>query len=218
MFSRKYLFETRSTRLKRNFVRFLIIFLVTSSCLSLICIYIPMYGQKKSKEADEFYFQKSPDLIAVYTGDSGRIDYSLEILKSHPSSKLFISGVYAKNSLSTILKEQGIIIQADDYLSQKAHNIELDYLARNTIENVLATLNYLENNKNLKNVLIISSDYHIYRISKIVDTLKGNMDIDVHYKATDSDYMDLRNIKLLFKEFYKFIKTSTFLMFWDSNR
>jgi uncharacterized SAM-binding protein YcdF (DUF218 family) len=217
MFSKKYLFETRSTRFKRNLFRGVIGVLFVMFSFSLVCIYIPIYGQKMSKEADEFFFKKSPDLIAVYTGDSGRINHSLEVLKEHPSSKLFISGVYAKNSLTTILKQRGIITSVDDYLSKEAHNIELDYLARNTIENVLATLNYLEDNRNLKHILIISSDYHIYRISKIVDTLKGNLEIDIHYKATKSDYTDLRNIKLLFKEFYKLIKASTFLMFWETN-
>lgn len=217
MFSRRYLFETRSTRFKRNVFKSFILGLIFLFCISLVCIYIPIYGQEKSKEADNFFFKKSPDLIAVYTGDSGRIDYSLEILKKHPSSKLFISGVYAKNSLATILKERGSIVSVDDYLTQEAHNIELDYLARNTIENVLATLKFLESNKNLKNILIVSSDYHIYRISKIVETLKGSADIDIHYTSTETDYTQLRNIKLLFKEFYKFIKTSTFLLFWETN-
>ena len=35
------------------------------------------------------------------------------------------------------------------------------------------------------------------------------------YESIKTDYTNIKNIKKLVKEVYKFFKTSTFLMFWD---
>lgn len=215
MFKKKYIFETRSTRSKRLIETFAFSFVLIVICFGLLCAYIPIYAKKQNESANHAFFQKAPDLIAVFTGDSGRIALALEKAKQYPSARVFITGVYAKNNLSTLLVKQGRNISVDEYLEEQSHHIELDYLARNTIENGLATLHYIEKMGSAKRVLIISSDYHMFRISKIMNTLNQNPETQFFYESIETSYTNYSNIKKLVKEVYKFFKSSTFLLFWD---
>jgi len=184
--------------------------------LVLLCIYIPIFAKNQSEISKLAFFKKAPDVIAVYTGDVGRIDYTLKKADKYPSSKIFISGVYAKNNLKTLLVKQGTNLSVEEFLEQESHHIELDYLARNTIENALGTIHYLQKLGNHKNILIISSDYHIFRINRILQALTSEDDqYQFYFESVKTDYTKWRNIKILFKEVYKLIKTSTFLLFWD---
>jgi uncharacterized SAM-binding protein YcdF (DUF218 family) len=187
-------------------------------CVSvlLLCVYIPIHATNQKELASQKLHQKAPDVIAVFTGDSGRIDYTLKKADKYPSAKIFISGVHARNNLKILLEKQGRNISVEDYLEQESHHIELDYLARNTVENGIATLNYLIQNPEYKNILIISSDYHILRIGLIMKTLvNSEEELQFYYESIESDYSKWRNLKKLFKEVYKILKTSTFLLFWD---
>lgn len=216
MFTKKYVFETKKTRTARIISSVVFVSLVIITAFSLMAIYIPIFAKNQKRIADENFFQRSPDVIAVFTGDVGRIDYALKKGEKSPSTKIFITGVYVKNSLKTLLEKQGKNISVDDYLEQESHHVEIDYLARNTIENGLATLRFMNRLDSHKNVLIISSDYHIFRISRIMNALKDeNSEYNFYYDSIPSDYSKTANLKKLIKEVYKFFKTSTFLMFWD---
>jgi uncharacterized SAM-binding protein YcdF (DUF218 family) len=216
LFTKKYIFETKKTRAKR--ITESIFFILIALCISfsLLCVYLPIYAKKQNEITEQAFFKRSPDLIAVFTGDTGRIDFTLKKAEKNPSSIIFITGVYAKNNLEILLKKQGKNISIDEYLEQESHHIELDYLARNTIENGLATLNYIKTLPATQKILIISSDYHIFRISKIMDALKDqNSEVEFYYESIPMDYTKFKNIQKLAKEVYKFVKASTFLFFWD---
>ena len=116
----------------------------------------------------------------------------------------------------TLLNKQGSNISVDEFLEQESHHIELEYLARNTVENGLATMNYLRKLEGHKNVLIISSDYHILRIALILNTLKQNGKYNFYFESIPHDYTDIRNLRKLFKEVYKLLRTTTFLLFWNN--
>ena len=213
MFSKKYVFETKYTRSRRTIINLILMsgFLLFS--IFLLCIYIPRYAKNNKEKTELAFYQKAPDVIAVFTGDKGRIDYAFKMAEKYPSVKIFITGVYAKNSLTTLLKKQGKNISVEEFLTQESHHIELDYLARNTVENGIATINYLKRIKKAKNVVIVSSDYHILRISLIMNTLTD--DYNFYYDSISGDYSNTRDLKILFKEVFKLLKTSTFLLFWD---
>jgi uncharacterized SAM-binding protein YcdF (DUF218 family) len=182
----------------------------------LLCVYLPTYAKEQNEITKLAFFKKSPDLIAVYTGDSGRLDYTFKKIEMYPSSKVFISGVYAKNNLKTLVDKQGRDISVEEFLRTEGHHIEIDYLARNTVENAIATYNYLSRLKGHKNILIISSDYHIRRISLILNRLKSeNENYNFYFESIPMDYSETRNLKKLFKEVYKLIRTTTFLIFWN---
>ncbi len=216
MFNRKYIFESKSTRSRRLF-RNLVLFLgAISATFVLLCIYLPIYAKDQNEITKLAFFKKSPDLIAVYTGDSGRLDYTFKKIENYPSSKVFISGVYAKNNLKTLVDKQGRDISVEEFLRTEGHHIEIDYLARNTVENAIATFNYLASLKAHKNILIISSDYHIRRISLILNRLQSeNENYNFYFESIPMDYTETRNLKKLFKEVYKLIRTTTFLIFWN---
>ena len=179
-------------------------------------VYLPIYAKNQNEISEQVFFQRTPDVIAVFTGDIGRIAHTLKKAEKYPATKIFITGVYAKNSLKTLLEKQGRDISVDDYLVEESHHIELDYLARNTIENGLATIRFLQKHEAHTKVLIVSSDYHIFRISRIMNALKDeNSKYEFYYESIPSDYTNMSSITKLVKEVYKFFKTSTFLMFWD---
>lgn len=218
MFSKKYVFETRYTRSKRLVRNVFLSFLTFCVASLLLTIYLPMYAKKQEEISSKAFFQKSPDLIAVFTGDGGRIDHALKLAEKHPSAKLFITGVYVKNNLEILLRNQGTGLSVEEYLEQESHHIEIDYLARNTVENGIATLRYAQELPAVQNILIISSDYHIFRINLIMETLRSkNQDFSFYYEAVAGNYTEWRSIKILMKEVYKLLKTSTFLLFWDKD-
>jgi uncharacterized SAM-binding protein YcdF (DUF218 family) len=219
VFNKKYVFETKYTRSKRRYRNAFFLFLLFCTSYLLLSIYIPIYAKKQNEASAQAFYQKSPDVIAVYTGDSGRLAYTFEKADKYPSSKIFISGVYSKNNLRILLNNQGANLSVDEFLEQESHHIELEYLARNTVENGIATLNYLRSleNEGLKNILVISSDYHILRIALILKTLNTDKKYNFHFESISHDYSEIRNLKVLFKEVYKLLRTSTFLFFWDNN-
>lgn len=217
MFDKKYVFETKYTRSKRRYRNSFLLFALFCTTYILTSIYIPIFAQKENERSAQAFYQKSPDVIAVYTGDSGRLDYTFKKADKYPSSKIFISGVYSKNNLMTLLKNQGTGLSVEEFLEQESHHIELEYLARNTVENGLATVNYLRKLDGHRNILVISSDYHILRISLILKTLKDTEDYNFYFESIPHDYTEMRNLKKLFKEVYKLLRTTTFLFFWDEN-
>lgn len=217
MFYKKYVFESKRTRSARFLNSLLAITIISTSVITLLCIYIPQFAQDQNEIAGQAFFKRTPDVIAVFTGDSGRIDYTFKKAEKYPSAKVFITGVYSKNTLKTLLHRQGKNLSVEEFLDQESHHIELDYLARNTIENGLATLHFVNKTSEVKekNILIISSDYHILRVSMIMDTLNDNPNNHFYYESISSDYRKISNIKKLLKEVYKTLKASAFLSLWD---
>ncbi len=216
MLRRKYIFESKHQQ-KRSFKFKLFLFSIIGILFFYITLtlYLPFYAKNKNSLTNEYYFKKTPDAIFVYTGDSGRLDKAFQMAQKYPASQIFISGVYAKNSLKTLLTKQGKDISVDNFLEQEKHHITLDYLARNTVENVLASLNYLRKRHAYKDIIIISSDYHIFRISLIVNSLLGDAHYQFFYNGIEVDYTKWANIKKLFKETFKILKATTFLLFWE---
>ncbi|MCP4912407.1 MAG: YdcF family protein [Oligoflexia bacterium] len=212
MFSSKYIFETKNTRMMRylrNFIILMFIFVLTYLAAGYLFILSSDLETKKSKEA---FYKKAPDLIVVFTGDKGRIPYALKLAKEYKSSQVFITGVHNKNNLETLLEPLPI---KDEVNSE---NIEIDYLARNTIENAVATLRHLREKRGLKDILVISHDYHILRIKTILGAIRSDEDdYQFYFSAITTDYSISNNFKKLYKEVYKFLRSFLFLMIWDSD-
>ena len=145
----------------------------------------------------------------AFTGGPGRIEYAVKKAQEFKQPNVFISGVYEKNSVKTLMNPLHPNAAETDH-------IEIDYTARNTVENVVSTLKYLRSNRGLNKILIISSDYHIMRIKQIINTLSREDDkFEFYFSAVPSNYLHLRNIKLLYIETFKLVRTKIFLLFWD---
>ena len=84
-------------------------------------------------------------------------------------------------------------------------------------ENVFYTLEYIRNNQGINKVLIITNDYHVSRVKIISNSLKGeNEPYQFYFVGMESNYSKMRNIRILFKEVYKVIRTFFFLLLWET--
>jgi len=218
MFHRKYIFETKSTIFKRrlkNSVFYTFIFSIFFALGSSIFI---LYSNHHSNRASLVFYSKKPDLMAVFTGDSGRIPFALKLYHDFQFPKLFISGVYAKNTVDSILN-----YYKDENLDRNL--IEIDYQAKNTVGNIVSTLEYLKKNPTLTDILIITHDYHIMRSKYIMDFLtdseeqsqfiNGNVKVNIFFMGIPSDFSQLRTYKVLVFEMVKFLRLAWILTFGD---
>ncbi len=183
---------------------------------SILCVVFIIVSHNKTQETNEHFFKKSPDLIATFTGDMGRISYTIQkALEFNESTKIFISGVYNKNSVATLFKlEKNSLLQKQI----DPNRFEIDYYARNTFENVISTLRYLRQNHGIKEVMVISNDYHIMRIQSIFNKLTTkDAPYKFYYFGIKTKYNNWRNIKILYKEVYKLIRTYMFLLLFDTD-
>ena len=207
MLGKKYTFETKTTRLRRLLVSGVFLFALSFGVIVSFIVYIPIYAKMQKGRASGAFYQKSPDAIAVFTGDSGRISYALELLKKNPSSKLFISGVHAANSFKTLIEKQAGPITGGEVVNNVGMQVDLDYKSKNTFENVRETVRFLKNNSGFNKVLIISSDYHIMRIKLIIShEMNGNRP-EFYFDSVTNSYTSWNDIKKLLKESVKISRT-----------
>jgi len=210
MFKRKYIFETNHTRVARYFSNSLVFIVLLFFVYSLFCFIFIYVSKSENQFSQTHLYNRAPDLISVFTGDAGRIPYALKKSKEYKQTKIFITGVYSRNTVETLLKplhESSLIDK---------NFLEIDYQARNTVENVLSTLRYMRTNQGIKKVLVISHDYHIMRIKLLFNNLKNrNSQYEIFFHGIKTDYSNFRNIKILYKEVFKLIRTYGFILFWD---
>ncbi len=183
---------------------YLLSFVVFWLILGWFFIRLSIQMNEKSKE---MLVQHGPDLIAVFTGDSGRIPMALKVAKKYKSASIFITGVNERNKIDDLIKP----LEMEEHYPK--NKFEIDYLAKNTIENVISTLRYLQKNPDMKNILIISHDYHILRISLIMRQFLGaNSNYHFYYSGIPTKFSEFRNIRILSKEIIKWIRT--YVIFW----
>jgi len=211
MFGPKYIFETRGTRTLR-YTRNTLILLLTLFFIYLIAGYFfILFSFNENNESKQRFFKDAPDLIVIFTGQSGRIPYGMSLAKKYNQSNIFITGVYEKNSVQTLLAP----LELEDKIDRNL--LDIDYYARNTVENCLSTLRYLRKKKGFKNILVISHDYHILRIQTIFHSIMmKDDDYNIYYSGVETNYTKWKNLKILYTEVYKFIRTYAFLMVWDN--
>ena len=206
----RYIFETKNTRFRRhctNIVLFLVGFFVL---YSIVCLVFVDVSYDESRKSEAALFNRSPDLIVVFTGAKGRIPLAVEIARKYRQPRIFITGVFSKNSINTILGPSEFTKDIDrDFLT-------IDYLARNTFENALATYRYVQNNQGISKILIISHDYHIMRIKKLMEEIPMESNIyEFYYMGVETDYTSLKNVVTLYKEVFKLARTYIFLWIWN---
>ncbi|WP_408097754.1 YdcF family protein [Peredibacter sp. HCB2-198] len=206
MFGRKYTFESKTTRLRRLLLSGVFLACLTIALLVSFIVYIPIYAKMQKGRADGAFYQKSPDAIAVFTGDKGRIAYAMDLLKKNPTSKLFISGVHTANSVQTLINKQSNDSAAPE-INEPGVQVDLDYESKNTFENVRETVSYLKANPEIQQVLIISSDYHIMRIKLIISHFLSDSKQQFYFDSVPNTYTTWKDTKKLLKEAMKIVRT-----------
>lgn len=214
MLSKKYIFETKTTRFRRKVLGLFAILGLISAVYATLCFIIVQIAVSENHKSEVAFFQRAPDLIVIFTGDSGRIPLGLHKALEYRLPHVFITGVYNPNSIRTILRRQDNALLRE--IDIDSYFIEIDYWARNTIENVLSMTRYLHKKGGIKTVLIVSSDYHILRIKLILQMLHSPSDhYEYYFLHAPTNYHKWRNIKILLKEVFKSLKAFLFLMLWD---
>ena len=213
MFRAKYIFETRKTRMLRYLKGASILIFGTLFLYLVSGYFFILAGRKENQRTTEAFYQSRPDLIVVFTGAQGRIPHAIQQAKRFKQNHIFITGVNSENSVTTLITP----LQIDDELDPNL--LEIDYLARNTVENAIFTVRYLQKSPGFKRIMIVSHDYHILRIKTIINHItKDNLDqYEFYYESVISDYSETRNLKILYKEVYKWLRTLGFLVIWDVN-
>ena len=210
MFKKRYIFETKRTRIFRYLQNVGFISIVSIILYAITSLIFILLARNLNQETLQTFYNRSPDLIVVFTGDSGRIPLAVKLAKKYKQSNIFITGVYSKNSVDSLLKPLKLGGDFDPNL------LTIDYLARNTVENVLFTLRHLRERKGNKKVIIISHDYHMMRIKLIFNKLmEESDDYNLNFYSVETDFSSLRNVKIVSKEVYKWIRTYGFLLLWS---
>ena len=206
--------EAKFFRWIKKFFFGLILFAVLGF-LSLM-ITIPYYADRLVQDTKSLLYDEAPDVIIVFTGDQGRIEHALKLAEKHPSAKLYISGVFSKNSLITLVEENKIKLPSSKGIDWLSQNIEIDYAAQNTIGNVLMTLNFIRKNFLTGKILVVSSSYHFTRINLLFNFFthpKEKLTFIYDPVADQGTYFHkLRKVSL---EVLKFINTVMVLLLWD---
>lgn len=199
--SKRIFFKRKRSFFQRLFLRLMVLLILVSLFFSA-ATYLILHS---SEESDPVF---TPDLIAVFTGDKGRIPVALGWAKKE-QKPLFISGVmqeHTRQTLSAYFQEPHML---DDHL------IDVDAYSQNTIENVMATLSLLRREKKFKKVLVISHDYHLYRIKMIFEKLqREDESFVIAYYGVDSQKLNVRQLKIYMYEVLKILKTYAFILFW----
>jgi len=148
------------------------------------------------------------DAIVVLTGGSNRIDEGFNLLDKHLANKLFISGVYKTTDTKQLLNR---------WRKEEPHNLDccivLDFEAKNTIENVEETKEWLAK-ENYKSIYLVTSNYHMPRA--LLEFRKRLTNIKIHPypiipKTVNMNnwWQNNKNLIIISKEYTKYIIVKT---------
>ena len=143
--------------------------------------------------------KKEIEGIVVLTGDKFRILEGLKILNSEIGYKLLISGVNKEISIEEIKKEFPKFNQLFNCC------VELESISTNTFENVREIFFWKKNN-NIKNILLITSDYHLPRVELEVNRLLLDKETFYYGVKYDNQKINIR-MKKLIVEYIKYLRT-----------
>ena len=143
--------------------------------------------------------KKEIEGIVVLTGDKFRILEGLKILNSEIGYKLLISGVNKEISIEEIKKEFPKFNQLFNCC------VELESISTNTFENIREIFFWKKNN-NIKNILLITSDYHLPRVELEVNRLLLDEETFYYGVKYDNQKINIR-MKKLIVEYIKYLRT-----------
>ena len=101
--------------------------------------------------------------IIVLTGGKSRIEKGVDLLSKGYGDKLFISGVFMPSEIEakfSLEKEKKELFKCCVFFDQKS---------KNTLENAQEVDKWLNQNKNIKSIILISSYYHLPRSMMIFE-------------------------------------------------
>ena len=185
-----------------NFKKFLVFFIsiIIITFIWWLILIFNTFPKKFYINSDSFESSKS--VIVVLTGGKGRIDKGLELFERNYGKYLFISGVF---------KESEVKINnfVENKLKEKDCCVVVDNKAKNTFENALELTRWLDEKYDIKNIILVSSYYHLPRSYIVFKKLIKDKDIllsPVNYKINFNQNI-IFHAKLILLEYFKIIYT-----------
>ena len=159
------------------------------------------------------YFNSPPQIsgivgIVVLTGGKNRIEKGVDLLSKGYGDKLLISGVFMSSEIEekfSLEKEKNELFKCCVFFDQKS---------KNTLENAQEVAKWLNENKDIKSIILVSSYYHLPRSIMIFEK-KITSDVKI-YPVTAIQNNNFRNqfifhLKLIISEYFKVLYTIVFL-------
>ncbi len=136
------------------------------------------------------------DAIVVLTGDKGRLQEGLELLRKDAAKYLFISGVSHKVDFDTLAKNL-------PQMKNRAGFVVLGYQATNTMENALETAQWIKDNKQ-KSIRLVTSHYHMTRSLQEFEKALPKETVIIPHPVMSKKF-NFRTFKITMSEYHKFL-------------
>ena len=153
--------------------------------------------------------QKSQNIgIVVLTGGKNRIEKGVDLLSKGYGDKLLISGVFMPSEIEakfSLEKEKNELFKCC---------VSFDQKSRNTLETSQEVDKWLNQNKNIRSIILVCSYYHLPRSIMIFEKkIRSNVKV---YPKPAIQNINFRNqfffhLKLIISEYFKVIYTILFI-------
>jgi uncharacterized SAM-binding protein YcdF (DUF218 family) len=183
----------------------------------VICIIIlPIWSLKTFEQAMLSFKGPNPgraaaDCGVVLTGGAGRIREAISLFSQKKMRKMIISGVHQTSTLNDMFPEILFYPEID------LEDIVLERRSSTTESNAQQSLAVAEA-LNCKSVLLITSDYHLYRAYKtFAQVFPATLPVIPYAVSTDrlshkrKLWFDSRYWAIVFEEWYKYLFYSVFV-------
>lgn len=159
---------------------------------SLIIILFDIYDFYTfiNKQTNKINTYRGIDAIIVFTGGENRVQSGIDLISNNIGKRLFISGVNPDTNIFDISEQ---ILSDEDLLNCC---IDLGKKANNTIENAIESIDWIKNN-NYKNVIIVTSNYHMKRSLFILKNFDRSINFIPH--NVQSKFLQNKNIPIYAK-------------------
>ena len=146
--------------------------------------------------------------VVVLTGGKNRIEKGVDILSKGYGDKLLISGVFMPSEIEakfTLEKEKKELFKCC---------VSFDQRSKNTYENAEEVVKWLNENKDIKSIILVSSYYHLPRSIMIFEK-KIKSDVKI-YPTPAIQKINFKNqsffqLKLIISEYFKVLYTIMFV-------
>jgi len=142
------------------------------------------------KQTNKINTYRGIDAIIVFTGGENRVQSGIDLISNNVGKRLFISGVNPDTNIFDISEQ---ILSDEDLLNCC---IDLGKKANNTIENAIESIDWIKNN-NYKNVIIVTSNYHMKRSLFILKNFDRSINFIPH--NVQSKFLQNKNITIYAK-------------------
>jgi uncharacterized SAM-binding protein YcdF (DUF218 family) len=170
-------------------------------CVVLLCIGFIIFARNLERTREGPV--RAADGITVLTGGADRIDEAMKLLANHKASRVLITGVYKTTTKETL---KSLASQGDQLFTCC---VDLDYEARNTIDNATETAEWVAKHK-YNSVIVVTSNYHMPRALAELGRATPGVTL-IPYSVVDNNVRLARwwaypgTAKLLVSEYLKYL-------------